>query len=204
MRTLTVFLFATTFVLGGCGGGKEASKGEIGKEPVKTSGKKGDWVSDDRTYIVEDGRMKFRVMSDNEPDLSFAAKGLDGQAYGALVRAVKVRAGLEFDEAVKGSKYNPNSIGQARQEVINAIGDVHFSDLVKEREYWEQFEKNEGMGRISYVHTIYGLYSISEKELVRAKEEAWDKASEVVTMEADKDAQTLLNESRSRFLGIQQ
>lgn len=176
-------------------------KGSVSKDPVKTSGKKPDWVSDDITYKVEDGQMKFRTMSDNEADLSFAMKGLDGQAYNSLINIVKVRAGLEFDEAVKGSKYNSASIGQTRQSVVNAMGDVKFSGLVKEREYWEQYEKSEGMSGVSYIHTAYGLYSIPESEVARAKEAAWTKAKETADSQADRDAKQLLEEAKARFLG---
>ena len=137
-KQLSILIFSSLLLLA-CSSTKEVKKGTVSKEPIKTSGTKPDWVSSDKTYWVEEGRMKFRVMSDNEPDLSFALKGLDGQAYSALINAVKIRAGSEFDEAVKGSKYNSNSIGQARQAVVNAMGDVKFSDLVREKEYWEQY-----------------------------------------------------------------
>ena len=52
-------------------------KGSVSQEPIKTSGEKNDWVKDDLSYWVEDGKMFFRVMVDNEPDLAFAMKGLD-------------------------------------------------------------------------------------------------------------------------------
>jgi hypothetical protein len=191
----------TCVLLIGCGGAKESLTNSVSRDPVKTSGSKPDWVSDDRTYWIEDGRFRFRVMSDNEPDLSFAEGGLMGKAYIQLTNAIKVRAGFEFDEATKGSKYSENSIGQARQSVVNAMGDVKFSDLVKEREYWEQYERRAGVDRVSYIHTIYGLYSISEIELTRAKEAAWNAAKANVERQADKEAKQLLDEAKSRFLG---
>jgi hypothetical protein len=200
---LTVVLcasFVAAIFLAGCKGSETAQTGAISKEPVKTSGKKPDWVADDKTYMVEDQKMYFRVMSDNESDLTFALRGLDGQAYASLINAVKIRAGLEFDEAVTGSKYNTNSIGQARQYVVNAIGDIKVSGLTKEREYWEQFEKTEGAGKVAYINTVYGFYSIPEQEMARAKDEAWNKAEQTAERQADKEAKQLLQETKSRFL----
>jgi len=183
----------------GCAGSKP-QVGSVSEQPVKTSGDKNKWVTDDRTFWTEDDRMCFRVMVDNESDLSFAQRGLDGQAYTVLINAVKVRAGLEYDEAVKGSKYSTSSIGNARQSVVNAIGDVKFSDLIKTREYWEQFQKDLGDKGVSYIYNLYGLYSISEKEFSRAKDQAWDNASQDVERQADKDAKQLLDEAKARFL----
>jgi hypothetical protein len=198
--TLRIVLFLTIVtMLIGCAGSKP-QVGSVSAQPVKTSGDKNKWVTDDRTYWNEDDRMCFRVMVDNESDLSFAQRGLDGQAYTALINAVKVRAGLEYDEAVKGSKYSTNSIGMARQSVVNAIGDVKFSDLIKTREYWEQFQKDLGDKGVTYFYNLYGLYSISEKEFARAKDQAWDNATQDVERQADKDAKQLLDEAKTRFL----
>jgi len=198
--TLRIVLFLTIVTMFiGCAGSKP-QVGSVSEQPVKTSGDKNKWVTDDRTFWTEDDRMCFRVMVDNESDLSFAQRGLDGQAYTVLINAVKVRAGLEYDEAVKGSKYSTSSIGNARQSVVNAIGDVKFSDLIKTREYWEQFQKDLGDKGVSYIYNLYGLYSISEKEFSRAKDQAWDNASQDVERQADKDAKQLLDEAKARFL----
>jgi hypothetical protein len=197
IRILCFFIISTILI--GCGGSKP-QVGSVSEHPVKTSGDKNKWVSDDRTFWIEDGRMCFRVMVDNESDLSFAQRGLDGQAYTVLINAVKIRAGLEYDEAVKGSKYSTNSIGQARQSVVNAMGDVKFSDLTKVSEYWEQYQKDLGEKGVTYFYNLYGLYSISEKEFARAKDEAWDKAGQDVERQADKDAKQILDEAKTRFL----
>lgn len=182
----------------GCGSTKP---GTVSDEPVKTSGSKPSWVKGDKTYWVDDERMHFRVVVDNESDLSFAQRGLDGQAYSALINAVKVRAGMEYDEAVKGAKYATNSIGQVRQSVVNALGDVKFSDMIKSNEYWEQYQKDEGAKGVSYFYTLWGVYSISDKEFARAKEQAWTKANENAERQQDKEAQKILDEAKARFLG---
>jgi hypothetical protein len=176
-------------------------QGTISEDPVKTSGSKPSWVKGDKTYWVDDERMNFRVVVDNESDLSFAQRGLDGQAYVALINAVKVRSGMEYDEAVKGAKYTTNSIGQVRQSVVNALGDVKFSDMIKSNEYWEQFQKDEGTKGVSYFYTLWGVYSISEQEFARAKEQAWTKVNDDVDRQQDKEAKQILDEAKSRFLG---
>jgi hypothetical protein len=187
-------------VLAGCGGGRQTATNSVSLEPIKTSGSKPGWVSDDRTFWVEDGRFKFRVVAENERgDLAQANMGLTTQMYSELSRVIKTRVGVEFDEATRGSKYDANSLGQMRQQVVNSMSDVKFSDLVKEREYWEQYERNAAVNTVEYVYTAYGLYSISEIEVARAKEEAWKKASEVRA--ADKDAKQILDEAKARFLG---
>jgi len=191
--------FVIALILMGCAGSKPPV-GSISEKPVKTSSDKNKWVTDDRAFWTEDERMCFRVMVDNESDLSFAQRGLDGQAYIVLINAVKVRAGMEYDEAVKGSKYSTNSIGQARQSVVNAMGDIKFSDLLKMREYWEQYQKELGDKGVAYIYNLYGLYSISEKEFARAKDEAWDKAGQNVERQADKEAKQILDEAKTRFL----
>lgn len=182
----------------GCG---STRPGTISQDPTKTSGSKPSWVKGDKTYWLDDERMHFRVVVDNESDLSFAQRGLDGQAYSALINAVKVRAGMEYDEAVKGAKYTTNSIGQVRQSVVNAMGDVKFSDMIKSNEYWEQFQKDEGAKGVSYFYTLWGVYSISEKEFGRAKEQAWTKVNEEVDRKQDTEAKQILDEAKSRFLG---
>ncbi|GEM_PF-2692061 len=189
------------FVLVGCG---STRPGTVSEDPTKTSGSKPGWVKGDKTYWVDDERMNFRVVVDNESDLSFAQRGLDGQAYSALINAVKVRAGMEYDEAVKGAKYTTNSIGQVRQSVVNAMGDVKFSDMIKSNEYWEQFQKDEGAKGVSYFYTLWGVYSISEKEFGRAKEQAWTKVNEDVDRKQDTEAKQILDEAKSRFLGREQ
>jgi hypothetical protein len=191
-------LVVAAVILIGCGGTRP---GTISEDPTKTSGSKPSWVKGDKTYWVDDERMHFRVIVDNESDLSFAQRGLDGQAYSALINAVKVRAGMEYDEAVKGAKYSTNSIGQVRQSVVNAMGDVKFSDMIKSNEYWEQFQKDEGAKGVSYFYTLWGVYSISEKEFGRAKEQAWTKVNEDVDRTQDTEAKQILDEAKSRFLG---
>jgi hypothetical protein len=185
-------------LLVGCG---STRPGTVSEEPVKSSGGKPSWVKGDKTYWLDDERMHFRVVVDNESDLSFAQRGLDGQAYSALINAVKVRAGMEYDEAVKGAKYATNSIGQVRQSVVNAMGDVKFSDMIKSNEYWEQFQKDEGAKGVSYFYTLWGVYSISEKEFARAKEQAWTKTEEDASRQQDAEAKQILNEAKTRFLG---
>jgi hypothetical protein len=175
--------------------------GTVSEEPVKSSGSKPGWVKGDKTYWIDDNRMHFRVVVDNESDLSFAQRGLDGQAYSALINAVKVRSGMEYDEAVKGAKYATNSIGQVRQSVVNALGDVKFSDMIKSNEYWEQFQKDEGDKGVTYFYTLWGVYSISDKEFARAKEQAWTKVEDDVTRQQDTEARQILDEAKSRFLG---
>jgi len=194
-------VFLAMFVLVGCG---STRPGTVSEDPTKTSGSKPGWVKGDKTYWVDDERMHFRVVVDNESDLSFAQRGLDGQAYSALINAVKVRAGMEYDEAVKGAKYTTNSIGQVRQSVVNAMGDVKFSDMIKSNEYWEQFQKDEGDKGVSYFYTLWGVYSISEKEFGRAKEQAWTKVNEDVDRKQDTEAKQILDEAKSRFLGREQ
>lgn len=88
----TAFVMAVLLLIG-CGSTKP---GTVSDEPVKTSGSKPSWVKGDKTYWVDDERMHFRVVVDNESDLSFAQRGLDGQAYSALINAVKVQAGMEY------------------------------------------------------------------------------------------------------------
>ncbi len=192
-----IAILTAAFLLVGCGGTRP---GTVSEEPVKTSGSKPGWVKGDKTFWIEDARMKFRVVVDQESDLSFAQKGLDGQAYGALINAVKVRAGMEYDEAVKGAKYATNSIGQVRQSVVNAMGDVKFSDMIKTNEYWEQFQKDEGAKGVSYFYTLWGVYSISDNEFGRAKEQAWAKASDNAERSQDKEAKQILDEAKARFL----
>ena len=68
------------------------------------------------------------------------------------------------------------------------------------REYWEQFQKDLGDKGVSYIYNLYGLYSISEKEFARAKDQAWDNATQDVERQADKDAKQLLDEAKARFL----
>jgi hypothetical protein len=195
-KILGAILMALLLV--GCGSTRQ---GTISDDPVKTSGSKPSWVKGDKTYWLDDERMHFRVVVDNESDLSFAQRGLDGQAYSALINAVKVRAGMEYDEAVKGAKYATNSIGQVRQSVVNAMGDVKFSDMIKSNEYWEQFQKDEGAKGVSYFYTLWGVYSISEQEFARAKEQAWTKVNDDVDRQQDKEAKQILDEAKSRFLG---
>lgn len=191
-----IAIFTAALLFAGCGGTKP---GTVSDEPVKTSGSKPGWVKGDKTFWMEDTRMKFRVVVDQESDLSFAQRGLDGQAYNALINAVKVRAGMEYDEAVKGAKYATNSIGQVRQSVVNAMGDVKFSDMIKSNEYWEQFQKDEGP-KVSYFYTLWGVYSISDNEFARAKEQAWSKASDNAERSQDKEAKQILDEAKARFL----
>jgi hypothetical protein len=107
---------------------------------------------------------------------------------------------MEYDEAVKGAKYTTNSIGQVRQSVVNAMGDVKFSDMIKSNEYWEQFQKDEGAKGVSYFYTLWGVYSISEKEFGRAKEQAWTKVNEDADRKQDTEAKQILDEAKSRFL----
>jgi hypothetical protein len=197
MRNIIIGAVALLLFIG-CGGSRV---GTISDEPVKTSGNKPSWVKGDKTFWLDDDRMHFRVVVDNESDLSFAQRGLDGQAYSALINAVKVRAGMEYDEAVKGAKYATNSIGQVRQSVINAMGDVKFSDMIKSNEYWEQFQKDEGAKGVSYFYTLWGVYSISDNEFARAKEQAWTKASDDASRTQDKEAKEILDEAKTRFLG---
>jgi hypothetical protein len=193
-----IVVAVTVFFLVGCG---STRVGTISEDPVKTSGSKPSWVKGDKTFWLDDDRMHFRVVVDNESDLSFAQRGLDGQAYSALINAVKVRAGMEYDEAVKGAKYATNSIGQVRQSVVNAMGDVKFSDMIKSNEYWEQFQKDEGNKGVSYFYTLWGVYSISDQEFARAKEQAWTKANDSADRSQDKEAKQILDEAKSRFLG---
>jgi hypothetical protein len=197
MRNIIIGAVALLLFIG-CGGSRV---GTISDEPVKTSGNKPSWVKGDKTFWLDDDRMHFRVVVDNESDLSFAQRGLDGQAYSALINAVKVRAGMEYDEAVKGAKYATNSIGQVRQSVVNAMGDVKFSDMIKSNEYWEQFQKDEGAKGVSYFYTLWGVYSISDNEFARAKEQAWTKASDDASRTQDKEAKEILDEAKTRFLG---
>jgi hypothetical protein len=185
-------------ILIGCASTKPA--GYISEEPVKTSGSKPGWAKEDKTFWMDEGRMNFRVVVDNESDLSFAQRGLDGQAYTALINAVKVRAGMEYDEAVKGAKYSTNSIGQVRQSVVNAMGDVKFSDMIKSNEYWEQYQKENGAKGVSYFYTLWGVYSISENEFGRAKEQAWTKSTDEADRAQDKEAKQILDEAKSRFM----
>jgi hypothetical protein len=193
-----IAILAAALVLAGCSSTKP---GTVSDEPVKTSGSKPAWVKGDKTFWIDDARMHFRVVVDQESDLSFAQRGLEGQAYNALINAVKVRAGMEYDEAVKGAKYATNSIGQVRQSVVNAMGDVKFSDMIKSNEYWEQYQKDEGAKGVSYFYTLWGVYSISDNEFARAKEQAWSKASDNAERLQDKEAKQILDEAKARFLG---
>ena len=193
-----IAFITAAFLLIGCAGTRP---GTVTNEPVKTSGSKPSWVKNDKTFWLDDERMHFRVVVDNESDLSFAQRGLDGQAYSALINAVKVRAGLEYDEAVKGAKYSTNSIGQVRQSVVNALGDVKFSDMIKSNEYWEQYQRDEGDKGVSYFYTLWGVYSISEQEFAHAKEQAWSKVNDDVNRQQDQEAKQILDDAKSRFLG---
>jgi hypothetical protein len=200
MNRFYFFLAMAAVVFAGCSGGEKTLKGSLNPEPVKTSGNKPDWVSDSKVYWTDGNRMYIKVSSEDEADLSFARKGLDGEAYRQLIRALQIRAGLEFDEAMKGAKSSQNTIGHARQYVVNAIGDVKFSGLMQNEEYWAQYERNEGMNTVSYVYTIFGLYSIHEDEVQRARQDAWAKASETAERQVDRDAKQLLEEAKKRFL----
>ena len=95
MTQRIALLLTIVTMLIGCSGSKP-QVGSVSEQPVKTSGDKNKWVTDNGTFWTEDDRMCFRVMVDNESDLSFAQRGLDGQAYTVLINAVKVRAGLEY------------------------------------------------------------------------------------------------------------
>lgn len=197
MKTQFVTALIIALFLSGCGGSDPLVK------PVRTSGSKPSWVSDSKTYWVKDARMHFVVLVNNEPDLTFGITGLDGRAYVTLINLVKVRASTEFDEATKGSKFSTESIGQARQSVVNAAGDVKFSDLAKSEQYWEQFStKEDYSARTKTTYDIYGVYSISEQEFSRAKEEAWNKAS--TERKADREAKELLDDAKKRFIQKEQ
>jgi hypothetical protein len=174
-------------------------KGEVSADPVRTSGSLPSWVKDDRAYWVEHGRMNFRVFSTGEKDLAFGMKGLDGDAYRALVNAVKVRAGLEFDNAMRGSRFDLGSIGEAREFVVNAIGEAKFADLVKSNDYWEQYARDEGTS-VSYLYDVHALYSISEMEMARAREEAWKVAEAQADRRPDQEAKKILDAAKDRFM----
>jgi hypothetical protein len=202
MKQLVAIIFVLIFF--GCGGSNETQtpKGKVSAEPVQTSGSKPDWVSSDVENLpVEEGRIRFRVMTDNEQDIGFLSQmGLRSPAYAAMIEKIKIKAGLEFDDAGKISNYNKESAGHARQAVVNAIGKVEFSDLVKERQYWEKYEKNEGNNTVSYFYRIYAIMSISEQEYQRAKEAAWNEAKQYVERQQDKEAKQILDEAKARFL----
>lgn len=87
------------------------------------------------------------------------------------------------------------------QSVVNALGDVKFSDMIKSNEYWEQYQKDEGAKGVWSFYTLWGVYSISDKEFARAKEQAWTKANENAERQQDKEAQKILDEAKARFLG---
>jgi hypothetical protein len=197
IRTLSLLLAG--LLLAGCGGSTQTKKGEISRNPVKTSGSRPSWVQDDKSYWTDAGRMYFRVFSTGEKDLSFAVKGLDGDAYRTLVNAVKVRAGVEFDNAMRGSRFDAASIGEAREFVVNAIGEAKFSDLVKTNDYWEQFSLDEGTS-VSYVYDVHALYSISEVEMAKARDDAWKVAEAQADRRPDQEAKKVLDAAKDRFM----
>ena len=190
-----VYFLIIAGLLFGCSSQNATKPG--GLSLIKTSGEKGDWVTSENTYWEEDGSMYFKVELNNETDLEYADAGLDGAASTVLISKVKTRALRELHTAMPGAG---NSIGKARENVLDAIAQATFSDLVKEKKYWEQFEKNDGLNSVSYIYHIYALYSIPELEFQKAKVEAWKKAEEI--SEADQEAKQLLRdpERRKRFL----
>jgi hypothetical protein len=72
VQKILLVVFAA-LVLIGCG---STRPGTISEDPTKTSGSKPSWVKGDKTYWLEDERMHFRVVVDNESDLSFAQRGI--------------------------------------------------------------------------------------------------------------------------------
>ena len=175
--------------------------GKVSNQPVATQGNRSqpDWVSADKVYWTEKNKMFFRVFVSDEPDLDLAEIALTAKVAQELVQRIKIRVGLEFDVATKGSKYNAQSSGNARQAVVNAAGDAVFN-YGKENSYWEKFEKNEVNNNVSYFYTLNQVYSIDEADYLAAKAKAWNVAEQVVEREADKEAKLLLNETKVRFL----
>ena len=170
----------------------------IGEEKlVGQSAEKPDWVVSDETYFVDEGRMNFRVFSTEEADLSFGlSQGLQGKMIEFLIPAIQMRINLEFDESVKGSKYSKETIGQVRQMVTNAAGEVTIRDVLRSAEYWEKWSRTETGNRISYFYNVYALNSIAEDEYYNAKNQVYTNAKQDAN---NQEAQELLDEVKSRF-----
>lgn len=191
---ISILVSLATLILG-CA----ASKPPIGTETlVETRGEKPKWVKSDETYFIKKDRINFRVFTTDESDLSFGlSQGLQGKVIEFLIPAIQMRIGMEFDEAVKGTKYSKDTIGQVRQMVTNAIGEAKIRDVLRSAEYWEKWSRNEPGNRISYFYNIYALYSIAQDEYYSAKNQSYNKA---VQSANNKQAQELLDEVKERFL----
>ena len=181
--------------------------GTVDPKPVETSGDKNKWVTDDKDFWVDEekiGREKspvfvFRFILRDEADLQSAIDGLDGEAYTALINLIKVRAGMEYDDAIKGSPAKKETIGKVRQRVVNAIGDATFAGVAKRNSYWEKYMRHEAGNRVAYFYNILALYRIPEEEYQMAKERAWNETQKGLSG-VDKDAEQLMQEAKDRFL----
>ena len=199
-------LIAAMILIVGCGAQKPRI-GEVSLKPVETSGDKNKWVTDDRDWWVDGEKigdrkvpiMVFRVLLRDEADLQSAMDGLDGEAYTALINLVKVRAGMEYDDAIKGSPAKVETIGKVRQRVVNAMGDATFAGVAKRNSYWDKMVRHEAGNRVSYFYNVWALYRIPEEEYQMAKDRAWNETAKGMSG-VDKDAEQLMNEVKQRFL----
>lgn len=185
-------------LLFGCSSEKMTKPGEISEKPVQTSGNKNDWVKGDSTYWILDSTMYFKVHSDNEIDVASANDGLYLLAIQAIGFHIVGDATNYIGGARVENKYSKNAIGNAQRAFTLAISKQKFS-CVKVKEYWEQFEKNEG-NSVSYFYHIYALYSFPVDEYAIAKGNAWKEAKGMVISEGDKEAGQLLDEQQKDFL----
>ena len=172
--------------------------GEPSDKPIETSGDKEGWVTKDKDYWVEKDDFVFRVMLRDEADYQLALVGLDGESYNTMIRMIKIRARVEYDDATKGTPHSPETVGKVRQRTVNAMGEATFSGLKRRNSYWEKWQRYEGGNRYSYFYNVWALYQIPEDEYQRAKIEAWRSVEGGLT-EADKDAEQLMLESKDRF-----
>jgi hypothetical protein len=184
-------------LLFGCSSEKMTKVGEFSKKPVQTSGNKNSWVDDDIAYWKTDTTMYFKVQSNNETDLPSANDGL----YLLAIQAIGFHIAGEAKNYIGGdrfdAKYSKNAIGNAQEAYTHAKDSIKFS-CVREREYWEQFEKNDG-NSVSYYYTISALFSMPVEDYERARKEAWDKATDMVLSGGDKEAYRLFRESKEEF-----
>ena len=201
-----ISLIAAMILIVGCAPSKPRP-GEVAPKPEEVSGPKPGWVTDDRASWTDEEKVGdskepiyvFKVLLRDEADLQLAFDGLDGEAYTAMINAVKNRAGQEFDEAIKGSPAKAETIGKVRQRVVNSAGEAKFAGLRQRNHYWEKWKRYETGNRVSYFYNLWALYLVPEEEYQMAKDRAWNETAKGLSG-VDKDAEQLMNEVKQRFL----
>ncbi len=153
------------------------------------------WV-DGPDRFEKDDNIYLKSSTDNQPTLSMAELSIQGKVYVELVQAVKIRAGMEFDEAIKGTSHSAESVGEVRQRVINVIGEAVFSGLWKSDSYYEKHFHKKGKNDYEQTYLYWALYSIPINDFERAKQQAFQK----IYNQSDSAAQDLMENSKQRFL----